>query len=433
MNNYPYNYGSQGGYPYDTQGGGQFQPQQSPQQPNNNNRRNKKRGIGGVIAGIACGVVAGALVMGYVIMPNLADNKKETAQPAASAVIEETTPAAEEASAEIGGAAITIENKENPVVDIAEAASKSVVSVELYTRSYVSGQQPIDQAVGAGSGFVISDDGLILTNNHVVEGANRIVVVTQDGNEYEAEVLGSDPATEVALLRVEGLNIPALPLGNSDELKVGEQVVAVGNPINDNLTGTVTVGYVSGVNREMDLNDTGITVPMIQTDAAINPGNSGGPLFNTNGEVIGITTMKTVYAGISESGSAIAAEGIGYAVPINTAREVSEYLLENGSVPVPEKPGIGFTYRPVDAQDAQMWGVPQGIMIASVAPGSPAERAGLREYDVIVQLDGVDLANGAEVPSFSDKSVGDTVAAQVWRNGQTYEMEFELVDLNQLG
>ena len=432
MNNYPYNYGSQGGYPYDMQGG-QLQPQ-SPQQPNNNKRKKKKRGIGGVIAGVACGVVAGALVMGYVIMPNLPGNKKNAEVPAEpTAAVEESAAPAEEASAEIGGAAITIENTDNPVVDIAEAASKSVVSIELYSRSYVSGQQPIDQEVGAGSGFVISDDGLILTNNHVVEGVNRIMVVTQDGKEYEAEVIGTDPTTEVALIRAEGIGLPALPLGNSEELRVGEQVVAVGNPINESLTGTVTVGYVSGVNREMDLNDTGITVPMIQTDAAINPGNSGGPLFNTKGEVIGITTMKTVYAGMSENGSAIAAEGIGYAVPINTAKEVSEHLLTTGSVPVPEKPGIGFTYREVNAQDAQMWGVPEGIMIASVAAGSPAERAGLREYDVIVQLDGVDLTNGTEVPSFSDKSVGDIVSAQVWRNGQVYEMNFELADLNQLG
>lgn len=431
MNNYPYNYGSQGGYPYDMQGG---QPQ-TPQQPNNrNNRGKKKRGIGGVIAGVACGVVAGALVMGYVIMPNLPAGKKSaetTAVPAAA--VEESSVPSQEAGTEIGGAAISIENTDNPVVDIAEAASKSVVSIELYTRSYVSGQQPIDQAVGAGSGFVISDDGHILTNNHVVEGANRIMVVTQDGKEYEAEVIGSDPTTEVALIRAEGLDLPALPLGNSEELRVGEQVVAVGNPINESLTGTVTVGYVSGVNREMDLNDTGTTVPMIQTDAAINPGNSGGPLFNTKGEVIGITTMKTVYAGISESGSAIAAEGIGYAVPINTAKEVSEYLLTTGSVPVPVKPGIGFTYREVSAEDAQMWGVPEGIMIASVAPGSPAEREGLREYDVIVQIDGVDLANGTEVPSFSGRNVGDIVSAQVWRNGQVYEMNFELADLNQLG
>ncbi|MBD5559552.1 MAG: trypsin-like serine protease [Clostridia bacterium] len=417
MNNYPLNSRP------DPQQTGRTQP--APWRP-----KKRKKHTGAIIGAACAGVAAGVLVMSLWALPSM--KQQPAAAPevtVSSAPAPEETPAATQIE---GGAGISITNPNNPVPEIAETAGKSVVSVQIYNRAYVSGQQPIDQAVGAGSGFVISDDGLIMTNHHVVEGGNRIQVVTADGKEYEAEVVGSDPNTEVALLRVQGLDLPALPLGNSDEARTGEMVIAVGNPINESLNGTVTVGYLSGVGREMDLNDTGVTVPMLQTDAAINPGNSGGPLLNSNGEVIGITTMKTVFAGVSDSGNAIAAEGIGYAVPITTAMNIANQILETGSVPMPVRPGIGFTYRPVDAQDAQMWGVPQGIMIAGVASGSPADRAGLREQDVIVSLDGVDLTGGAEVPTFESKNVGDVVSAVVWRSGRTYDVEFVLADLNSL-
>lgn len=424
MNNYPYNSNSNSPQ----------EPQRSPgrTQPAPWRPKQKKKRTGAIIGAAAAGVAAGVLVMSLAVLPSI-QKQTQNEQPAAT-VSAEAAPEVTEAPSQItGGSGIAVTNENNPVPEIAEAAGRSVVSVQLYNRSYVSGQEPIDQEVGAGSGFVISDDGLIMTNHHVVEGANRIQVVTQDGKEYEAEVVGSDPNTEVALLRVADLGLPALPLGNSDEARTGELVIAVGNPINDSLTGTVTVGYLSGTNREMDLNGTGMTVPMLQTDAAINPGNSGGPLLNSNGEVIGITTMKTVFAGVSNGGNAISAEGIGYAVPISTAMNIANQILETGSVPMPVKPGIGFTYRPVDAQDAQMWGVPQGIMIVGVSAGSPADRAGLREQDVIVSLDGVDLTGGAEVPTFDSKEIGDVVSAVVWRSGRTYDVDFVLADLNQLG
>lgn len=427
MDNYPYNnnYNNNGYQPPAPPANYQGMP--GPQKPK------KKRGIGGVIAAAISGVVVGALVMGLVIAPQLLNHTEVTPTAASSAPAQSQAPAeTPQASAELGGDGIKVTDPTNPVPEIVEAAGKSVVSVQLYNRSYVSGQEPIEQKVGGGSGFVISDDGLIMTNHHVVEGANAIKVITKDGKEYDAEVVGSDPNTEVALLRVNGLELPALPIGNSDAAKQGELVIAVGNPINDSLNGTVTVGYLSGTDREMELNDTGTKISMLQTDAAINPGNSGGPLLNSKGEVIGITTMKTVFAGISSTGNAISAEGIGYAVPITKAMEIANIILENGSVPLPPKPGIGFSYQPVSAQDAQMWGVPQGIMIASVVPGSPAEKVGLRQSDVIVSIDGVDLTNGTEVPTFDDRNVGDSVPATVWRNGQTHEVEFILADLNQL-
>lgn len=417
MNNYPYN----GDNNQQQETVGRTQP--APWRPK------KKKRVGAIIGAAAAGVAAGVLVMSLAVMPSIQKNQAVTETPVAeeSAAVEETAPAASEIA---GGAGISVTNPNNPVPEIAEAAGKSVVSVHLYNRAYVPGQEPIDQQVGSGSGFVISADGLILTNNHVATGANHIVIVTDAGNEYEAELLGGDPKRDVALLRVEGLNLPALAIGNSDEAKTGEMVIAIGNPLQEDLAGTVTVGYLSGVNREVDLDNNGNKVSMLQTDAAINPGNSGGPLLNTNGEVIGITAAKRVYAGMTSNGGALQAEGIGYAVPITEAMDVAQQILENGGVAHEARPGIGISYAPVSAQDAQMWGVPQGAMIGSVVAGGPASIAGLREQDIIVSIDGVDLTNGADIPDLSTKNVGDVIGAVIWRNGRTYEVEMVLADLS---
>ncbi|HBU11376.1 MAG TPA: hypothetical protein DEB31_01180, partial [Clostridiales bacterium] len=183
----------------------------------------------------------------------------------------------------------------------------------------------------------------------------------------------------------------------------------------------------------------------IQTDAAINPGNSGGPLLNTNGEVIGINTMKTSIAGYSQYGGMVSAEGLGFAIPINDAKTAAEEIIQYGEVVSgPEKAngedaatgqaaeiraGIGFSYEPVTAEDAQNWNAPQGIIVRYILQGSPAEEQGLMVSDIITELDGVDLTGGAEAPSFANKQVGDVVTAKVWREGQEIEMSFTLVDV----
>lgn len=424
MNNYPYNNNQGSGYNYNSQ----YSPSPQYSAPTPEPPKKNKKKIWPIVTASVAGVVAGAVAMGAFFGPQLAKKDGNVFAPAAEQTEgAETSPAV---SNQLGGDAVEIQNSGNPVVEIAENAGKSVVGVTVYSKSYVSGREPIEQDVSAGTGFVISPDGLILTNHHVIEGGNGARVKTMDGDEYEAEIVGSDPNTEVAVLRVPELNLPALALGNSDEAKTGELVVAIGNPIRAELSGTVTVGYLSGTKRPMQLAGNGSEVEMLQTDTAINPGNSGGPLLNSKGEVIGINTMKTLYAGMDAYGQSIDAEGIGFAIPINTATTVAQQIIETGSVPLTPRPGIGFTYQPVDAQDAQMWGVPQGAMIASVIPGSPADRAGLRQYDVIIMLDGVDVSNGAELPSFEGKQVGDKVSATIWRDGNTADVEFTLVDLN---
>ncbi len=416
----------------------------------------KKKGMGGIIAAVAAtGVIAGALVTGFVVVPALNANQAAAAlaqqgtqvqtqegaiqqpaeqQPAtqteAPALDSASKPSLNESSENttFGGTAAQIQNQNNPVPEIAEVAKKSVVGVKTYNKTLVSGQEPVEEPIASGSGFVISKDGYILTNNHVIADGNLIKIVTSDGSEHVANLVGKDSTTELAVLKVEGLNIDPLPIGNSDESKTGELVIAIGNPLGDNLQNTVTVGYLSAESRQVLLG--GEEMTMLQTDAAINPGNSGGPLLNSNGEVIGINTMKSIFAGMDGYGNTISAEGIGFSIPINKAMEIAQTLIRDGSI---VKPGIGFTYTAITAEDAELWGTPKGILIQGVVSGAPAQKAGLKVNDIITEIDGVDLtAEGAEVPKFSDRKVGEVIKASVWRDGTLYQAEFTLADLSQI-
>lgn len=356
-----------------------------------------------------------------------AEKENEGAQPDEDATADSAQPQTMEENkpdSEVG----SIDTIANPVPAIAEQAKQSVVTVKTYSKMLQSGQKPIEEAIASGSGFVISDDGYIITNAHVVASGNLIKVVTSDGDEYTAELVGSYSPAEIAVLKVEGLDLPAVEIGDSDSVKTGELVVAIGNPLGDRLQNTVTVGYLSAESREVLLDGQEIT--MLQTDAAINPGNSGGPLLDSKGKVIGINTMKSVIAGMDEYGNTISAEGLSFAIPINTAMDIANELIETGSV---VQPGIGFTYQRILSSDSELWEMPAGILVVEVKVGSPAYNAGLKVDDVITQIDGVDLLDDkATVPSFSERNVGDTVSAVVWRNGKEYQTEFILADISQL-
>lgn len=230
---------------------------------------------------------------------------------------------------------------------------------------------------GQGSGFIISKDGYILTNNHVVNGADRIIVTTADGKKYTAKLIGTDPKSEVALIKIEdGDDLPVLPLGNSDEIEVGDWVLAAGNPFG--LSQTVTAGIISAKGRS----GMGITEyeNFIQTDAAINPGNSGGPMLNIRGEVIGINTA--IY---SRTGGYM---GVGFAVPINMAKNIKDQLLKTGKV---SRSVLGVVIQNVDEELAKSFGMDEsgGVLIAQVMEDSAAEKAGLESGDIIVEMDGV--------------------------------------------
>ena len=267
-----------------------------------------------------------------------------------------------------------------------------------------------------GSGFVISEDGHILTNNHVVDGVDEVKVIFQDGSEAAASIVGQDPKTDLALIRVdehEGLH--PLPLGDSDAILPGDWVVAIGNPFG--LDHTVTVGIVSAKGRDIGQ---GPYDDFIQTDAAINPGNSGGPLLNLRGEVIGINTAINA-----------AANTIGFAVPINMAKEIVPQLRSHGVV---TRGWVGVTVQPVTSEIARVFDLPgtQGALVAQVTPDGPAARAGIERGDVIVSFEGEPIRELRELPrAVSRTPVGQKVTLEVIRDGKPRSFELEVGQLEE--
>jgi serine protease Do len=243
------------------------------------------------------------------------------------------------------------------------------------------------QRMAMGSGFIISDDGYILTNNHVVEGADSVLVRMSDRREFNAEVIGTDPRSDLALLRIEATDLPVLKLASKDDLEVGEWVLAIGSPFG--LDYSVTAGIVSAKGRSLPTERNENYVPFIQTDVAINPGNSGGPLFNLDGEVVGVNSQI-----FTRSGGSI---GLSFAIPVSVVRNVVAQLKTDGRV---TRGWLGVTIQDIDKNLAESFGLdrPHGALVAQLAEGGPADKAGLRPGDVIVRFDDKDIPTSADLP-----------------------------------
>jgi len=285
------------------------------------------------------------------------------------------------------------------IVGIAEKTNPTVVTI-FTTQTYEVPNNPLFrffgdprgrggpeeyERQGLGSGVIVSDDGYILTNNHVVEGAEEIRVQTFNGDDVEAEVVGTDPQTDVAVLKIEGSELPTIEFGDSDNLRVGEFVLAIGSPFGENLAHSVSFGIVSGKGRAIGMaRRTGGYEDFIQTDAAINPGNSGGALINMDGELVGINTAIASRSGGNQ--------GIGFAIPINLAENIMNQLIETGSV---ARGYLGITGGSVDRSMARALGLdrPLGVIVGGVVDDGPAGEAGLQEGDVIKTLDGETIEN----------------------------------------
>jgi len=325
--------------------------------------------------------------------------------------------------------------EESVVVQVVEKVSPSVVTVAIEQpqrrilefspfggfRSRVEGGEPQD----IGTGFIVSEDGLVITNKHVVSDRDaKYKVITSDNKEYEVVKISRDPANDLAVLKIEARGLKPVELGDSDSLKVGQFAIAIGTALGE-FRSTVTTGVISGLGR-------GITAGsvfegfverldnVIQTDAAINPGNSGGPLLNSAGQVIGVNVAV-----------AQGAENIGFAIPINVVKEALEQFEKSGSFA--SKPFLGVQYQMIDKETAILNKVPQGAYVVEVVDGSPAESAGIKSGDIITKFEGEDVSdsNGGLAALISKKKAGQTVSLEVWRDGETLELKATLSEFKQ--
>ena len=293
------------------------------------------------------------------------------------------------------------------VSDVVQKVRPSVVGV--ITESFQT-----YSTSSTGSGIILSEDGYIVTNNHVVEGGDSIAVTLDDGETYAAELIGTDAKSDIAVLKIEAKNLPAAEFGDSRQVEVGEAAIAIGNPLG--LNGTVTAGIISAVDREIQVGSSNMV--LLQTDASINPGNSGGALLNEYGQVIGVNSAK-----ISSEDS----EGLGFAIPSNTVGPIVEELIDKGYVS--GRPLTGISGRNVSSLAAAFYNIPQGILVDQVAPESDAAAKGLTAGDVIIGVDDIRVENISDACTLRDEhKAGDTMKLTFYRQGSTHEINIQLME-----
>ena len=395
--------------------------------------RKKRQNKGGnkfgyFISGLS-GVIIGALLI-WLLLPSLSNQLPGSSQVSSSNSSTGT---------KISQTATEVTTDVTEAVEKVSSAVVGITNIQEVSMNFWNQGSNTEQEVGSGSGVIYKVDGdraFIVTNHHVVEGAKQIEVTLEDGSKAEAQLVGSDMWTDLAVISIpsEGIETVA-KFGDSEVLKQGETVIAIGNPLGLDFYGSVTTGVISGKDRSVpvDLNEDGIedwSTDVLQTDAAINAGNSGGALVNITGDLIGINSMK-----IAES----SVEGLGFAIPINSAIPVIEELEQSGKV---QRPTMGISL--VDLSDVPSYyqqqtlqlpkEITSGVVISQVVRGSAAEKAGLKQYDVIVEMDGQKIENAIDLRKhlYNEKEIGDTLQIKVYRQGQLVEAKLELVENAQL-
>ena len=333
------------------------------------------------------------------------------------------TPARAQASAPAGDLATAIRQ----VVQKVKPAVVQITNEQTQVNQF---NQPFTLPAGVGSGFIYDNQGHILTNDHVVEGAQQLLVSLPDGRSFPAKLIAGDPDTDLAVIQITGDNLPVAQLGDSTQLQVGDWVVAIGNALALPGGPTVTAGVVSALGRTVQepgttsVNSGPFLFDVIQTDAAINPGNSGGPLVDLNGQIIGINTLVA-----GQAGPGVQAEGIGFAIAIATAKPIADQIVSTGKVIHASMGGI--SYLPLNPSISAMLNITQtqGVLIGQVATGSPAEKAGLRADDIILTIDGTKLdGDSALAQALNSHKPGDTITLTVLRGTQTITMQVTLVE-----
>ncbi|KAA6453178.1 S1C family serine protease [Bacillus swezeyi] len=384
---------------------------------------------------IISGIIGGSLVLGVTAYQHSNDEtvnssvQTETNQTAHSSSTENAAKTENLSSTSSSDVSAMVENLSPAIVGISNYQKQTENAMFGFESSSNNGSE--EEETGTGSGVIYkkaNGKAYIITNNHVVEGANKLTVSLSNGKEVEGKLVGSDSLTDLAVVEISADHVEKVAsFGDSSSLKTGESVIAIGNPLGKDLSRTVTQGIISGVDRTVSVNTSAGETEMnvIQTDAAINPGNSGGALLNMKGEVIGINSMK-----ISESG----VEGIGFAIPSDDVKPIAEELLSKGKI---ERPFIGIGMMdlkqvPENYQTGTLGlsssQLNKGVYIRQVASGSPAEKAGLKQDDVIVSLNGKDTDTGSTLRNFLYKNtkIGDTVKVTIIRNGKTMTKQVTL-------
>jgi serine protease Do len=373
------------------------------------------------LAGVAA--LSGAAVGGVAVY-QVMSQKKPAAVVSASPVVE-SQPASSKNQEQGTTLVIDTTQIETTISQAVQKVGPSVVTVVGTVQGQLTPFGMTSNGTVSGSGVFISDQGYILTNNHVVEGTQGdLTIVLSDGTQEKATIVGADQYSDIAVLKTSA-KVPAVAtLGNSDVLNPGESVIAIGSPLGD-FKNTVTVGVVSATGRSIDTGNGYSIDNLIQTDAAINQGNSGGPLVNLAGEVIAINTLI-----VRGSGSGTVAEGLGFAIPINTAKAVAEQLIQNGSI---TRPFLGISFQPITPDIATAYHLPVqwGVYVTDVAANSPASQAGLRQGDIITSLGGVALDDThSYINTLFTFKPGDNITVEYNRNGKTIQVQVTLARAN---
>ena len=293
-----------------------------------------------------------------------------------------------------------------------ETCSNSIVAIKAF--------QGDSEAYAWGSGVIISEDGLIITNTHVLANSDKAIVVLSDDREYDAQLVGADSISDIAVLKIEETKLNAAKIGNSDELRVGDRVAAIGNPLGVEFRMTMTDGIISGISRGLQYN--GHNMALLQTNAALNEGNSGGALFNMYGKVIGLTNMKMM-------SSYYSIEGIAFAIPSVSFTEIVNELIAKGIVS--GRTSIGITVGEIPEVAAKKYDLPEGLYVNSVVANSDAAKKGIRQGDIVTAINGEKVSAVDEVNNIKDLfKVGDNITLTIYRNGKTFDVEVMLIDTN---
>ena len=381
-----------------------------------------RRGITALllIAVIFLGGITSALgIMNIKMFRQLKENSSDAGMSFHEATGSQTTPAPTEATG----------NKDHTDADVTVDLNKTPESVDNVPQTGGLSYQAIyDKAIpsvvsiscdnGSGTGVVLTKDGYLVTNCHVVQGAKTIHVLLTDGRTLGASVVGADPVSDLAVLYVQAKDLTPAEFGDSNALRVGDAVAAIGDPLGSQFRGTMTDGIVSAINRDVTTN--GRTMTLIQTNAALNSGNSGGPLLNCYGQVVGINTLK-----IGAFTDSAGVEGLGFAIPSTTVKEVVEQLIEQGYVS--GRPSLGFTGSTVSRLEQAWYQLPAGVLIQQVAPGSNAEEAGLAEGDVLIAIDDVRITDAQSLETaLYAYNAGDSVQLIIYRDHRQYSATLTL-------